>query len=47
MGRERHGRPVSHSTVLMVVSTTSSPALSPHHLLCDVVFIPDCEYNYA
>ena len=29
------------------VPTTSSLALSPHHLLCDVVFILDCEYNYA
>ena len=47
----RGNRPVSHclshSAVLMVVPTTSSLALSPHHLLYDVVFILDCEYNYA
>ena len=36
MARERSGRPVSHSAVLVVVSTTSSLALSPHHLQCDV-----------
>ena len=47
MDRERNGLPVSHFAVLMVVSTTSSLALSPHHLLCDVRVILNCEYNYA
>ena len=48
--RGRNGQPVNHSAVLVAVSTTvtaPSVAISPHHLLCDVVFIVDCEYNRA